>query len=333
MLPIRLMGSLRASAWILPAILLTACGGGGNDSQSTGTGTTTTSTPTTGGSTASGSTANVLCPFAESGTLAIATRGSGATSTLPYSFSWTCAAGSRSLVSNSVPNHAVSGGNFATAISAQSITASFTLTPALASATGTGTILSGYSINGMKLEPGTAGVCNNAGICDPTGGSGTWRMEALGGSFSFGTDANNSHTQPSGEYHIHGIPENLLTKLAKGQAMTLIGWAPDGFPIYARYGYLTAADAASGVKVLKGSYRLKASADSGRPSTAVYVMGSFRQDWEYVPGYGDLDECNGRIGVTPEFPAGTYHYVMTDTYPFIHRCLKGAGVPQGPPPF
>jgi hypothetical protein len=53
----------------------------------------------------------------------------------------------------------------------------------------------------------------------------------------------------------------------------------------------------------------------------------------YVEGAGDLDECNGRTGVTPEFPAGTYHYYATDTYPFLQRCVKGevAGAGAMPP--
>ena len=52
-------------------------------------------------------------------------------------------------------------------------------------------------------------------------------------------------------------------------------------------------------------------------------MGAFSQDYEYVAGLGDLDQCNGRTGVTPEFPEGIYHYVITATYPFVGRCVKG----------
>jgi hypothetical protein len=52
-------------------------------------------------------------------------------------------------------------------------------------------------------------------------------------------------------------------------------------------------------------------------------LGHFTSDWKYVVGSGDLDECNGRYGVTPEFPKGTYHYYITDTYPFVQRCVKG----------
>jgi hypothetical protein len=106
-------------------------------------------------------------------------------------------------------------------------------------------------------------------------------------------------------------------------AMTLVGWAADGFPIYARYGYTVAADATSAVKVIKGSYQLKATPDTSRPATSLYAMGTFKQDYEYIAGSGDLDECNGRTGVTPEFPGGIYHYYATDTYPFMQRCVKG----------
>ena len=34
-------------------------------------------------------------------------------------------------------------------------------------------------------------------------------------------------------------------------------------------------------------------------------------DWNYVSGSGDLDQCNGRYGPTPEYPDGTYYYVST----------------------
>ena len=30
-----------------------------------------------------------------------------------------------------------------------------------------------------------------------------------------------------------------------------------------------------------------------------------------MAGLGDLDECNGRFGSTPEYPQGTYYYVST----------------------
>jgi hypothetical protein len=129
------------------------------------------------------------------------------------------------------------------------------------------------------------------------------------------------------------MPESLLTKLSEGkEEMTLIGWAADGFPVYARYGYTTANDASSTIKVITGSYQTKATPDANRPSTDLYPMGAFTQDWEYVAGLGDLDECNGRTGVTPEFPEGIYHYYATDSYPFMSRCVKGQVASTGNQP-
>ena len=232
------------------------------------------------------------------------------------------------LSANGLPDHGV--GTFPNAdnpnrISAQTVSASATLTPAVVSSTGSAATVVGYALNGVKFDPNTGGTCDNAGTsCSLIGGSGNWRMEALGQtSFKFGTDASNAHVQPTGEYHYHGMPEGYLTKLNKGQTMTLVGWASDGFPIYARYGYTVATDATSAIKALKGSYRTKSTPDANRPATSLYPMGTFLQDYEYVAGLGDLDECNGRTGVTPEFPQGIYHYMITDTYPYIQRCVKG----------
>ena len=143
-------------------------------------------------------------------------------------------------------------------------------------------------------------------------------------SFDFGTDANNAHVQPGGSYHYHGMPEGFIAKRGGNSSlMTLIGWAADGFPIYARYGYSVADDASSALKVMTGSYQTVTVVSNSRPSTDTYPLGTFAQDYEYVEGSGDLDICNGRVGVTPEFPEGIYHYYATDTYPYFQRCVKG----------
>jgi YHYH protein len=84
-----------------------------------------------------------------------------------------------------------------------------------------------------------------------------------------------------------------------------------------------ATNATSALKVVTGSYRLKTSVSSTRPAASLVPLGAFAQDWEYAAGTGDLDECNGRVGVTPEFPNGTYHYYSTDSYPDFQRCIKG----------
>jgi hypothetical protein len=310
-----------AGALLLAGTGLVGCGGGDSSASS------------------DSGTAGVKCGVSDSGTqrLQYTNTGSGGNTsvdqTLAFSYSWSCSSTLRSLTGNGIPNHAVTNGMFATNIATQSISASYTLSPAQASSA-TSVQLPGYAINSVKFEPGTAGTCPSSATassdCNYAGGSGTWRMEALPGSvspwkFDFGTDTSNAHVQPNGQYHYHGMPEGLIAKLNASSAtsMTLVGWASDGFPMYARYGYSNAADATSALKVMTGSYRVKTTPDASRPSTTYFPMGHFVQDWEYVAGLGDLDECNGRSGVTPEFPNGTYHYYVTESYPFVQRCVKG----------
>ncbi len=104
--------------------------------------------------------------------------------------------------------------------------------------------------------------------------------------------------------------------------MTLLGWAADGFPIYWQRAYQRANDPASPLFDLRSSYRLRAGqrpADGPRGTHD----GTFTLDYEYVAGLGDLDEANGRRGVTPEFPDGTYYYALTEAWPFIPRFFRG----------
>ena len=262
-------------------------------------------------------------------------------------YSWTSDDLNRILSGNGIPNHEV--GTFPNAdnpntISEQNVNATFTLCPTLVSETGepvggpAGAIA--YAINSVKFDPATAGRCNDEGECSLAQGQGNWNIEALGHeTFDFGDDMNHAHVQPTGEYHYHGMPELLIDFLGDNQGMTLVGWASDGFPVYARYGYADPNDSTSGLVSLQPSWKLKETPDEGRPSTLTLLiggpgqgntnpntpipMGAFTQDFEYEEGYGDLDECNGRVGVTPEFPEGIYYYVVTDAFPYFTRCLKG----------
>jgi hypothetical protein len=270
-------------------------------------------------------TAGVLCP------LSYSAFNSSIKVNATSQSSWTCSGSLRQLTGNGIPDHPVTDGNFATPISTQSISTSMRLQPTNTGSQTSGAGNVGYVVNGVKLDPGTAGTCAATATgtgpgqgCVQIAGNDPWRIEALGGAFTFGTDSSNAHVQPTGDYHYHGMPEGYITRLNKGQALTLVAWAKDGFPIYARYGYTNPNDATSAIKVLRGSFQKKATPDTGRPAnTSIFPMGTFTQDYEYVAGSGDLDECNGRFGVTPEFPTGIYHYYITDTYPFIQRCVKG----------
>jgi hypothetical protein len=75
---------------------------------------------------------------------------------------------------------------------------------------------------------------------------------------------------------------------------------------------------------MKSSYQLKKGA---RPTEENGPGGSydgrFTQDFEFVRGRGDLDECNGRFGKTPEFPDGTYYYCISAEFPFVPRMWRG----------
>jgi len=262
-------------------------------------------------------------------------------------FSWTSDDTDRILSGNGIPNHEVGtfpNPNNPNTISEQNVNQTFSLCPALVSETGVqvggpaGAIA--YAINSVKFDPATAGRCDDDGVCSLAQGQGQWNIEALGHeTFDFGDDMNHAHVQPSGEYHYHGMPELLIDLLEDDQSMTLVGWASDGFPVYARYGYADANDSGSEVISLQPSWRLKTEPDEGRPDTLTALeggpgqgtiypnipiqLGVFTQDFEYVEGHGDLDECNGRIGVTPEFPEGIYYYIVTDDFPYFSRCLKG----------
>jgi hypothetical protein len=171
----------------------------------------------------------------------------------------------------------------------------------------------GVAVNGVPFEPGTAEFWN---------GQREWTYEAKGGYMNLGLDQNNAHVQPTGAYHYHGLPIGLIAKLGgdSGQ-MLLIGWAADGFPIYTSFGYTDPKNAKSPLKRIRSSYKLKQGTRSGGPGGT--FDGRFSSDFVYVAGYGDLDECNGRFGITPEFPSGTYHYYITEDFPWIGRQWRG----------
>jgi hypothetical protein len=293
----------------LGAMSVVACSDGGADTISTVATTT----------------AGVLCNYSTN--MFNASASVNATSTS----AWSCSGTKRLLIANGLPDHVVGAfpnANNPNAIAAQSVSVSLNLTPSYSGALrklGGAAGGAGYVLNGVKIDAATAGTCNDTGSqCDAKGNVGNWNIEAVNSGFNFGTDGNNAHVQPGGAYHYHGMPEGFVAKLGKGATMTLIGWAVDGFPIYARYGYASANSSLSGIKVVTSSYRLKSSVPSNRAPLSQYKLGTFEQDYEFVSGLGDLDECNGRYGVTPEFPTGTYHYFATDTYPFLQRCVKGS---------
>lgn len=243
----------------------------------------------------------------------------------------TIANGRRTIQANALPNHATgtfpNAGN-PNAISEQSNTWDF---PAEPSWTGTATPVrvTGVALNGVKFEPGTAETisCSSGE---------TLRIEALQNLYDLGFDMNNAHVQPTGEYHYHGISQLLVDVFDSEDDIALLGFAADGHLIaYSksgqyRPGYTLSTDLRTGtgcVPSLRG-------ADSVNLAGTT-PDGTYTSDWVYSPDSGTLDECNGTT------VDGTYLYFVTDSYPFIPRCLfgsfsetggAGAGQPDAPAP-
>jgi hypothetical protein len=246
----------------------------------------------------------------------------------------------RIIESNGIPDHKVSKfpnrGN-PNAISEQKYHLEVPANPKPLEGGATGRMMSawGVALNGVVFDPGTAEVYNDGDRSNP------WHYEALMSNTEMGTtpriktglglDQNHGHVQPNGAYHYHGLPTLLVERLSGGEKkMTHVGWAADGFPVYAILAPTDPADPKSALKVMKSSYRLKTAerGGDGKESPTGKPDGAFGLDYEYVAGLGDLDEFGGRTGLTPEFPKGTYYYVLTEDYPFIPRKFKGTPDPS-----
>ena len=160
----------------------------------------------------------------------------------------------------------------------------------------------GIASNGVIIRPGTADWFDAR---SPRGhsrdDSSGWRLDGMGASDMLGLDQNNAHVDRRGLYHYHGIADPLADDPG-----TLIGWAADGFEIH----YI--GDRA------QSSFQLKSGTRPTAPGGA--YDGTYVQDWTYVKGSGNLDECNGAV------VDGTYRYFATDSYPFFPHCLMGKDI-------
>jgi hypothetical protein len=238
----------------------------------------------------------------------------------------TVSGNTRTIVTNALPNHETglfpNSGNPNT-ISAQSNRYEYPTNPAYKGAA-TEVHVPGVAVNGVKFEPGTAETVTCA-----TGE--TYRVEGLQDTFNLGMDFNNAHVQPTGAYHYHGLSDLLADIHAHfGGEPVHVGFAADGYLIYI-----------STTNAYASSYRLSASLRTGSncevslgggqgPNMVVGGTapdGTYTSDWEYVPGSGGLDECNGTL------IDGQYVYLITKEFPYISRCLNGEFTetrPSGP---
>lgn len=208
--------------------------------------------------------------------------------------------------------------------------------------------------DGVAWNPNTNALCGGPGNPPCPGGPGgsqDWNRDAIPAERA-GFDCAKGHPA-MGNYHHHQNPSafNLdlvvisnvcdlyladgLYTIDSTQHSPLLGFAYDGFPIYGAYGFAN-ADGTGGVVRMRSGYQLRSITErtthadgtvvsTGAPINNTYPLGYFREDYEFLthaePFY--LDEHNGRVCVTPEYPDGTYAYFCTvdanwnSAYPYM----------------
>ncbi|MDF1856167.1 YHYH protein [Pseudooceanicola sp.] len=210
----------------------------------------------------------------------------------------------RCITSNGTPNHDI--GQFPNSgdpnsFRAQTISVCVDATP-----TKTGRVTQhrgsvGISLTGIFFRPGTADYYDAS---SPRGHSRSpasgWNLEGMGAAETLGMDAQNAHVDERGLYHYHGVSSALANSLSGTQ----IGYAADGFPIHY-----------AGSRA-QSSWRLKSGTRPTAPGGR--YDGTYEEDWTFVSGSGNLDQCNGAT------VDGEYVYFATDTYPFYPRCFLGS---------
>jgi arylsulfatase A-like enzyme len=222
--------------------------------------------------------------------------------------------------SNAIPNHDFNDGevSFANVVGEVDQTFSFPTAPTLAAVTTPlNQIDNAIMLNGVKVDILSAGCFGvgdgRTGCNDP---SEPWRYDPMFPGSGFRVDNNNAHAQPNGSYHYHGPPP--ITSGDENTPSGVIGFAADGFPIFGPY-----FDDNGTIRKAVPGYRLKeGSRPDGPDDPGGEYDGSFRADWEYVDGLGDLDECNG---MTHD---GQYGYRVTEAYPYILACFSGTPDPS-----
>ena len=195
----------------------------------------------------------------------------------------------------------------------------------------------GIALNGVYMMPAPAtpfifenvntGQYNWDWVFEPTTNIGAGReFVAL--------DCASAHVNPNSGYHYHGNMYEYVEELEQGISslnsppaeVLQVGWAADGFPVLYRFG----PDKEGNIKEMFPSFQLKSGLRPGDGISAPCgsYSGKYTNDFGYVAGKGDLDECNGiEASVTLTTVQGEetfdYYYVVTQDFPQISRCMKG----------
>jgi arylsulfatase A-like enzyme len=219
---------------------------------------------------------------------------------------------------NAIPNHDFNdGGNaFPNNVSEQNDRFEITTSPTIASQKTSISLQIDNAIllNGVKVDllaAGCFGIGNGKIGCNDMNQS--WRYDPMHQANGFQVDSHNAHAQPDGTYHYHGSPLALFED-TNNHDSPVIGFAADGFPIFGSY----FNDQGTFRKAIS-SYRLKpGNRPSGEGEPGGNYDGAFRDDYEFIEGLGDLDECNG---MTKD---GVYGYYITSAYPYVLACFTGS---------
>lgn len=176
-------------------------------------------------------------------------------------------------------------------------------------------------LNGVKVDllaAGCFGIGDGKVGCNDM--STPWRFDPMHPANGFRVDSHNAHAQPDGTYHYHGSPYALFAD-DNTQSSPVIGFAADGYAIYGAYIEDPVLGGGQGIRKANSSYRLKEgdriNDDGSIAPPGGNYDGTFRDDYEYVKGLGDLDQCNGMI------INGQYGYYITDNYPYVLACFTG----------
>lgn len=244
----------------------------------------------------------------------------------------------RICYANNIPNHQYLVVNNGDTIKAQDNSYFMCLAPELSSEITslapdtsaqqcTGGIMFGISTQGVRYAPYNPMYWENPITQEPNF---NWSLEA---SQAFTIDGNGGYINSELAYHYRKPPIDYFVKnlhIDSSKHSPIVGFAADGFPIYYKYLYTLAEDTSSGIDSFASAYSLKSGVRPGDSITAPGGLydGTYVEDYEYISQQTALDECGGRFGVTPEYPNGTYYYVLTDNWPYIPRCLKGAFIDE-----
>ncbi len=209
---------------------------------------------------------------------------------------------------------------------AQNNTYKFPLTPQQETGTKTGTPFGGplgLTVNGINMYGyGDARSYSAAQGANVNNGDGNWDADAWVSEGATMDASGNGHADGQGNYHYHANPKTLYADPSTSHS-PIIGFAFDGYPIYGPFGYSTAMDSTSGISRMTSSYQLRnitlrdilpngqTSVPAGPAVGGSFPLGTYIQDYEYVNASGSLDEFNGRMCRTPEYPNGTYAYFIT----------------------